>query len=64
MKLLMDWLDANKLALNVEKTKYMIISPPKLKYSTTNLYVQINGQNIQQIGKNHNQTSLKFSHGS
>jgi len=60
MKLLMDWLDANKLALNVEKTKYMIISPPKLKYSTTNLYVQINGQNIQQIGKNHNQTSLKF----
>jgi len=60
MKLLKCWLDANELALNTAKTKFMIICSPRLKYNDTNLNVKFDNQNIQQVGVNKTDTSLKF----
>ena len=60
LKLLKNWLNANKLALNIEKTKYMIICSPKQKYNNTNLKLHIDGKVIQQVGHNNTETSLKF----
>ena len=44
IKALKDWLDANKLALNTDKKKYMILCPPKQKYNNQNQQLQIEGK--------------------
>ena len=54
------WLCANKLALNTDKTKYMIICSKHHKYDNNNLNLNINGIIINQISKNNNETSVKF----
>ena len=58
--MLKDWLDVNKLFLNIDKTKYMILGPPKRKYNNDNLHIQIEGKNILQVGNNQTETSIKF----
>ena len=60
VKMLKDWLDVNKLFLNIDKTKYMILGPPKRKYNNDNLHIQIEGKNILQVGNNQTETSIKF----
>ena len=58
--MLKDWLDVNKLFLNIDKTKYMILGPPKHKYNNDNLNIQIEGKNRLQVGNNQTETSIKF----
>ena len=54
VKALKDWLDANKLALNTDKTKI------QQKYNNQNQQLQIEGKNILQVGNNQTETSIKF----
>lgn len=57
---LFKWLNANKLALNTDKTKYMIICSKYHKYNNYNLNLTINGNIIQQIGDNKDDKMIKF----
>ena len=52
------WFQANKLTLNVKKTKYMIFSDQNLKTGTHNL--QIGNQTIEQVGTNCKDKYFKF----
>ena len=45
---LTDWLNANKLSLNVNKTHYMVISPPRTKPNYV-IKLYINGIEIQPV---------------
>jgi len=56
---LTDWFSANKLALNVKKTKYAIFSPPGFK-TPNNLSLMINGIQLSRIGKHKSEQYIKF----
>ena len=51
LKLLYDWLNANKLSLNVKKTNYMLFRP-RLKICKSDLPVKINSQYVSKTEKN------------
>ena len=46
---LFKWLCVNKLCLNTNKTKFMLIYPKWKHYDETNLQLKINNQNIEHI---------------
>ena len=52
------WFEANKLTLNVKKTKFMVFSESTSKIS--NNYLKIGETNIEQIGTNCNEKYFKF----
>ena len=52
------WFEANKLTLNVKKTKFMVFSENTSKIS--NNYLKIGDTNIEQIGTNCNEKYFKF----
>ena len=52
------WFEANKLTLNVKKTKFMVFSESTSKIS--NSYLKIGETNIEQIGTNCNEKYFKF----
>ena len=52
------WFKANKLTLNVKKTKYMIFSDKNLEIGTNNLH--IGNQIVEQVGTNCNDKYFKF----
>ncbi len=52
------WLNENKLSLNVDKTKYMVFSANSRLSFPTN--VKINGKSIGKVGKNCNDSGIKF----
>ena len=54
------WFKANKLTLNVSKTKYILFRNPTQKVDFANLSLRINGQNIERIGNDCNIKSFKF----
>ncbi len=56
---LYEWLCANKLALNTEKNKYIIIRPPQRSLNN-DLPLNINGLPLARIGKHCKEQSLKF----
>jgi hypothetical protein len=43
-----EWINSNKLSLNIDKTKYMIFKP-RNKSTTTNNNIVINGKNLNQV---------------
>ena len=45
------WLSANKLTINVDKTKYMIFSTPKQKCPTLQQNLELNGINIERVNQ-------------
>ena len=49
LKLLFQWLCANRLSLNVDKTEFIIFSPLSKKIQTFDL--NLNGQRIQESNK-------------
>ena len=55
-----EWFKANKLTLNVSKTKYILFRNPTQKVNFANLSLRINGQNIERIGNDCNIKSFKF----
>jgi hypothetical protein len=60
LNLLNDWLGANKLALNTDKTKYMIFCPKHRKYINSNLKLSINNITLSQVGDNKKEKTIKF----
>ena len=60
LKKLYKWLCANKLAINTDKTKYLIISSKYHRYNKANLNLAINGKVIHQVGNNKAEKSVKF----
>ena len=54
-----DWFSANKLALNVKKTKYVIFSP-KTSIPPANKSIAIDGKTISRVGNNQTEKSIKF----
>ena len=52
------WFQANKLTLNIKKTKYMIFSDKNLETGTHNL--KIGNQTIEQVGTNCKEKYFKF----
>ena len=52
------WFKANKLTLNVKKTKYMLFSDQSLPTSSNNLH--IGNQAVEQVGTNCNEKYFKF----
>ena len=57
---LYDWFCANRLSLNANKTKFIVIRPPNLKCEFAKLNIKINGVCLQQIGKHTDECSTKF----
>ena len=54
------WFCANKLSLNANKTKYIIIRPQQRRCSLTNLNLYINNIALNRVGKNCKESSTKF----
>lgn len=55
-----NWFCANKLSLNANKTKYIIMRPSSKPCSTENRKVCINGTPLSQVGINHQEHACKF----
>ena len=47
---IVEWLKANRLSLNIDKTKYMVFLPKKLKRQS-NLTINLSGQAIEEVSK-------------
>jgi hypothetical protein len=60
LELLDQWFKANKLCLNVTKTKYIVFRPSLTSRNMDNVHLQINDQNIERISNTLNLKSFKF----
>ena len=56
---LFTWFCANKLSLNTQKTKYILFNPSN-KQLTHRFRLDLNGNEITQIGKGYTENTLKF----
>ena len=55
-----EWFKANKLTLNITKTKYIVFRTPKMKFDQTLLNIKINDVPLDRIGHNCKDTFFKF----
>ena len=55
-----EWFIANKLTLNVTKTKYIVFRTPKMKFDQSLLNIKINNVSLDRIGHNCKDTFFKF----
>ena len=55
-----DWFSANKLTLNIKKTKYILFRPKTTKIDFTNLTLKIANESIERIGKGCKSQFFKF----
>ena len=55
-----NWFRANKLSLNVSKTKYMIFRPHKMAFNPALCILNIGGEKIERIGRDCNTKFFKF----
>ena len=55
-----DWFCANKLSLNANKTKFMVVHPTHKQYNLNNLNLYINGNKLTRVGVTENEQSCKF----
>jgi hypothetical protein len=60
LEALNQWFRANKLCLNVNKTKYIIFRPTTITLLPENIQIKINDQPIERIGNNMNNKAFKF----
>ncbi len=60
LKKLNNWFNANKLCLNVKKTKAILFSPQSVKNREHNGLIYLNGQAVDQIRNTSNEQSFKF----
>ncbi len=54
------WFRANRLCLNVNKTKYILFSPNYNRIIPNNVSISLNGQKVNQIGNMEQEKSFKF----
>ena len=54
------WFIANKLCLNLKKTKYIIFRPNNAHIIPQDLEIKINGQSVERIGNNTTNKTFKF----
>ena len=54
------WFCANKLCLNITKTKYIVFRPSTRYPDITNRQIYIDGKSVSRIGNNENEKSFKF----
>ena len=54
------WLNANKLCLNIAKSKFMVFGPQNSSALSQNFNIHINNIKIEQCGRKGKQTSVKF----
>ncbi len=57
---LYNWFCANKLSLNANKTKYIVIKPPHKRCDCTHMSVKIDGAELTRIDNDCDETSTKF----
>ncbi len=57
---LYDWFCSNRLSLNAQKTKYMVIRPKHMRQDLTNFSIHINNIPLDRIGNACTETSTKF----
>ena len=57
---LYNWFCANKLSLNANKTKYIIIRPPHRPCNLENYHICINNTRLSRVGNNCSESSTKF----
>jgi len=57
---LFTWFCANKLSLNENKTKYIVIRPNHMRPDFTELNIIINGKKLSRIGNDCAEKSSKF----
>jgi hypothetical protein len=60
INLLFEWFCANKLALNAQKTKYIVIRPHQKTCNLEDRDIFINDSKLMRIGHNCNETTVKF----
>ena len=57
---LTNWLDANRLCLNVKKTNYILFRPRNYTTNISQNRIYLNGEEVDQISNINNETSFKF----
>ncbi len=57
---LTEWFKANKLCLNVKKTKYILFRPSINYPQNINEHIVLNGQNVDRVGNAQSEKSFKF----
>ena len=57
---LYNWFCANKLSLNANKTKYLIIRPPHRPCNLENYHIYTNNTRLSRVGNNLSESSTKF----
>ena len=57
---LYNWFCANKLSLDANKTKYLIIRPPHRPCNLENYHICINNTRLSRVGNNCSESSTKF----
>ena len=46
-----EWIKANKLLINFDKSNFMIMSSSRKAYSSQNLHLYVNGNEIKQVAQ-------------
>ena len=57
---LFNWFCANKLSLNANKTKYIVIGPHQMQRNFEDKFLWINNVPLESIGNNCRESSTKF----
>ena len=57
---LFNWFCANKLSLNANKTKYIVIRPHQMQSNFEDKFLWINNVPLERIGNNFRESSTKF----
>ena len=57
---LTSWFNANRLCLNVKKTKYMLFRPRNYTTNISHNRIYLNGEEVDQSSNTNNETSFKF----
>ena len=60
LRIVSEWFKANKLTLNISKTKYILFRKPNMHIDHKNLHLSIEDSSIERIGSGCNENSFKF----
>ena len=55
-----NYFTANKLLLNISKTKFMIIKPKQKSFDLSDISIILNGEKLQRVGNGNKEEAIKF----